>query len=129
MASTGSTEPPLASVRSTAELVGASRRSPSPGVGILREPLLTVAPLCVYAVRQGDMATGLNGRMQLYCFSAGLGLIVGAQAVFAGFRPRGSRWFTRLVALVAQPALITARDAEPWSGVRLARFHRQVFNQ
>jgi hypothetical protein len=38
------------------------------------------------------MTTGLNGRVELYYVSAGLGLVVAAQAVFAGFRPRGSRW-------------------------------------
>jgi hypothetical protein len=58
-------------------------------------------PLCVYAVRQGDLVTGLGDVEDIYYVACGLGLVLAFQAVFAGLRPRGSRWLPRFVALVA----------------------------
>jgi hypothetical protein len=62
-----------------------------PSAILLPLALIAAVPLCVYAVRQGDMATGLNGRIELYYVSTGLGLVLAVQAVFAGLRPRGLR--------------------------------------
>ncbi|WP_130511867.1 hypothetical protein [Krasilnikovia cinnamomea] len=72
-----------------------------PSAVLLPLALVAAVPLCVYAVRQGDLATGLNGRVEVYYVSSGLGLVLAVQVVFAGFRPRGSRWLPRFVALVA----------------------------
>jgi hypothetical protein len=79
-----------------------------PSAILLPLALVAAVPLCVYAVRQGGLATGLNGRVELYYDSCGLGTVLAVQAVFAGLRPRGSRWLPRFVALVAACAGLTA---------------------
>jgi hypothetical protein len=97
-----------------------------PGVILLPLALVAAVPLCVYAVHHGDLVTGLNGPMEKNYYAAcavGLGLAV--QAVFAGLRPRGSRWLPRFVALAAAwvglAAIIWPQDvASPGRGWGIA---------
>jgi hypothetical protein len=85
-----------------------SRVHARPSAILLPLALVAAVPLCMYAVRQGDLATGLNGRVELYYVSCSLGIVLAVQAVFAGLRPRGSRWLPRFVALVAACAGLAA---------------------
>jgi hypothetical protein len=79
-----------------------------PSAILLPLALVAAVPLCIYAVRQGDLATGLNGDVDLYYVSCGLGTVLAVQSVFAGLRPRCSRWLPRFVALVAACAGVAA---------------------
>src|SRR5258706_1840185 len=63
--------------------------------------LAAAVPLCLYAVRQGDFATGLNGPVVVFYSACGLGVVLAMQAVYAALRPDGNRWLPRFVALVA----------------------------
>ena len=79
-----------------------------PGVILLPLALVAAVPLSVYAVRQGGLVTGLGDAQDIYYVSCGLGLVLAVQTLFAGFRPRGSRWLPRFVTLVAACAGLAA---------------------
>ena len=70
-----------------------------PSVILLALAVVAAVPLCWYAVRQGDLATGLYGRAVIYYSACQLGIVLTVQATFAAVRPRGSRWLPRFVAL------------------------------
>jgi hypothetical protein len=72
-----------------------------PSVILLPLALVAAVPLCLYAVRQGDLATGLTGLVDARYAACGLGAVLAVQAVYAALRPRSSRWLPRFVALVA----------------------------
>jgi hypothetical protein len=72
-----------------------------PSAILLPLALAAAVPLCLYAVRQGDLSTGLTGAVNVRYSACGLGVVLAVQAVFAALRPRGSRWLPRFVALAA----------------------------
>ena len=72
-----------------------------PSAILLPLALAAAVPLCLYAVRQGDLATGLNGPIVVFYSACELGIVLAVQAVYAALRPQGSRWLPRFVALGA----------------------------
>ena len=79
-----------------------------PGAVMLSLAGVAVVPLIVYSIRQGRLATsGMPDTDTAYDLTA-LGVVLATQAIFAAFRPSGSTWFPRFVALAALWVGITA---------------------
>jgi hypothetical protein len=51
--------------------------------------LAAAVPLCLYAVRHGDLATGLTGPVEAFYSACGLGVVLAVEAVYAALRPAG----------------------------------------
>jgi hypothetical protein len=72
-----------------------------PGAILLPLALAAAVPLSIYAVRQGDLATGPANFAKVYYSACSLGAVLALQALFAALRPAGGRWLPRYVALAA----------------------------